>query len=323
MISQGVSQVEYVEKKPIGRIKGYSLERRLQLWGWAFISPWIIGFLLFILFPMLASFVISFTDFNLMHPDDVKFVGLKNYIALGSDPMLITATIATLKFALLALPVAIVLPIFLAGLLNASLLKGKRLFLTLFYMPYIVPVVSVVFIWQAYLNQEAGWFNRLLGLIGIQGPNWINSVDFIYPAMVMIGLWGLGNALLITFAAMRGVPTELFEAARVDGASALTIFFKITIPMISPVIFYNLILSVIGVFRYFEIPYILGRGQGQPGNATYFYSIHLYKNAFTYQEMGYGSTLAWVLFVISLVVTVALFLTSRYWVYNSTGDNQI
>jgi len=293
------------------------------MWGWAFISPWIIGFLLFVLFPMVASLVFSFTDFNLMRPDDVKFVGLKNYQALASDPMLITAISSTLKFAVLALPVAIFLPIILAGLLNSSLLKGKRLFLTLFYMPYIVPVVSVVFIWQAYLNQEAGWLNRLLAIIGIEGPNWINSVDFIYPAMAMIGVWGLGNALLITFAAMRGVPTELFEAAKVDGASAFTIFIKVTIPMISPVIFYNLILAVIGIFRFFELPYILGRGQGQPGNATYFYSIHLYKNAFTYQEMGYGSTLAWVLFAASMLVTVGLFLTSRYWVYNSTGDGQL
>lgn len=323
MISQSVSKAELLEKKPTGRIRAFSLERRLQLWGWAFISPWIIGFLLFILFPMMASLFFSFTDFNLMRPDDMKFVGFKNYAALATDPMLLTAVTATLKFAVLALPVAIVLPIFLAGLLNSSLLRGKRLFLTLFYMPYIVPVVSVVFIWQSYLNQEAGWLNRVLASIGIEGPNWINSVDYIYPAMVMIGLWGLGNALLITFAAMRGVPTELFEAARVDGASALTIFFKITIPMISPVIFYNLILSIIGIFRYFEIPYILGRGQGQPGNATYFYSIHLYKNAFTYQDMGYGSTLAWVLFVVSLVVTVGLFMTSRYWVYNSTGDGQL
>jgi ABC-type sugar transport system permease subunit len=211
----------------------------------------------------------------------------------------------------------------LAGLLNSPLLKGKRLFLTLFYMPYIVPVVSVVFIWQSYLNEEAGWLNRLLALIGIQGPNWINSVEYIYPAMVLIGLWGLGNSLLITVAAMRGVPTELFEAARVDGAGPLTVFRKITVPMISPVIFYNLILAVIGIFRYFEIPYIIGRGQGQPGNATYFFSIHLYKNTFTYQDMGYGATLAWVMFVAALLVTIVLFLTSRYWVFYSSGENQI
>ncbi len=310
-------------RKSAARSQGYSLEKRLQLWGWAFISPWIIGFLIFILFPMVASFAFSFTDFNLVHPDEVHFVGLNNYQRLLSDPMTATAVASTLRFAVLALPVSILLPIVLAGLLNSPLLAGKRLFLTLFYMPYIVPVVSVVFIWQSYLNEEAGWLNRLLALIGIQGPNWMNSVEYIYPAMVLIGLWGLGNTLLITVAAMRGVPTELFEAARVDGAGPITIFRKITIPLISPVIFYNMILAVIGIFRYFEIPYIIGRGQGQPGNATYFFSIHLYKNAFTYQDMGYGATLAWVLFLAALLVTVALFLTQRYWVYYSSGENQI
>jgi multiple sugar transport system permease protein len=309
--------------KPTPRIKGYSLEKRLQLWGWAFISPWIIGFLLFILFPMIASFIFSFTDFNLLHPDSIQFIGLNNYQRLFTDPMAGTAVTATLRYAIFALPVGILLPIFLAGLLNSPFLKGKRLFLTLFYMPYIVPVVSVVFIWQSYLNEEAGWLNRLLALIGVQGPNWINSVEYIYPAMVLIGLWGLGNSLLITVAAMRGVPTELFEAARVDGAGPITIFRKITIPMISPVIFYNIILTVIGVFRFFDMPYILGRGQGQPGNATYFFSIHIYKNAFTYQDMGYGATLAWVLFIAALLVTIVLFVTSRYWVYNSSGENQI
>jgi ABC-type sugar transport system permease subunit len=309
--------------EPATRVKGYSLEKRLQLWGWAFISPWIIGFLLFILFPMIASFIFSFTDFNLLHPDSIQFIGLNNYQRLVTDPMAGTAVGATLHYALFALPVGILLPVLLAGLLNSPLLKGKRLFLTLFYMPYIVPVVSVVFIWQSYLNEEAGWLNRLLALIGVQGPNWINSVEYIYPAMVLIGLWGLGNSLLITVAAMRGVPTELFEAARVDGAGPITIFRKITIPMISPVIFYNIILTVIGVFRFFDMPYILGRGQGQPGNATYFFSIHIYKNAFTYQDMGYGATLAWVLFIAALLVTIVLFVTSRYWVYNSSGENQI
>ncbi|HEX2623351.1 MAG TPA: sugar ABC transporter permease, partial [Phototrophicaceae bacterium] len=303
--------------------RGYSLERQLQLWGWLFISPWIAGFLLLILFPMIASLAFSFTNFNLLHPDEIQFIGLKNYQNLLTDPLVGTAVGATLRFAVLALPVSILLPIVLAGLLNSPLLKAKRLFLTLFYMPYIVPVVSVVFIWQSYLNQEAGWLNRLLAVFGITGPNWINSVDFIYPAMVLIGLWGLGNALLITVAAMRGIPTELFEAAKVDGAGGLTVFRRITIPLISPVIFYNLILAVIAIFRFFDIPYILGRGQGQPGNATYFYSIHLYKNAFTYQDMGYGSTLAWVLFAAALIVTVTLFLTSRFWVFYSTGDNQI
>lgn len=321
-MSENISQAATFSQSN-AQTTGYSLERRLQLWGWLFISPWIIGFLLFILFPMLASFAISFTDFNLLRPDEAHFIGLGNYQKLFTDPSIGTAIGSTVRYAVLALPVAIFLPLLLAALLNSPLLKAKRLFLTLFYMPYIVPVVSVVFIWQSFLNQEAGWLNRLLELIGIEGPNWINSVDHIFPAMVLIGLWGLGNALLITVAAMRGVPTELYEAARVDGAGPFVVFLRITVPMISPVIFYNLVLTVIGIFRFFDIPYILGRGQGQPGGSTYFYSVHLYKNAFTYQDMGYGSTLAWMMFVVALVVTVLLFLTSRSWVYYSSGENQL
>lgn len=322
MMSENLSQSQAATyRQTETRAAGYSIERRLQLWGWLFISPWIIGFCLFILFPMVASFAISFTDFNLLQPDEIHFVGLQNYQKLFTDPSMGTAIGSTIRYAVLALPVAIFLPLLLASLLNSPLLKAKRLFLTLFYMPYIVPVVSVVFIWQSFLNEEAGWLNRLLESVGITGPNWINSVDFIYPAMVLIGLWGLGNSLLITVAAMRGVPTELYEAARVDGAGPFTIFRRITIPMISPVILYNLVLAVIGIFRYFDIPYILGRGQGQPGGATYFYSIHLYKNAFTYQDMGYGSTLAWMMFVVALAVTVLLFVTSRSWVYYTSGEN--
>jgi ABC-type sugar transport system permease subunit len=170
------------------------------------------------------------------------------------------------------------------------------------------------------LNSETGWFNRLLGEFGIAGPNWLFSVEWIYPALAIIGLWGVGNAMLITLSSMQGVPTELYEAARVDGASGWQRFRKITVPMISPVIFYNLVLSVIGLFRYFEVPFILKEGSGDPGNSTLFFNIHLYKTAFTFKDMAYGSTLAWLLFVIAFSVTLLLFWSARYWVYYPAGD---
>ncbi len=291
------------------------LLRQQKLWGWAFLSPWIIGFLIFTLFPIVASLALSFTNFNLIHPDQIQFIGLQNYARLLTDPQVGVATSASLRFAAFALPVAILAPLGTAALLNAKNLVGRRLFTTLFYMPYMVPVVSAVFIWQGFLNQDSGWLNRFLAIFSIQGPDWINSIDWIYPAMVLIGIWGTGNAMLITLAGMQGVPTELYEAATVDGANRWTTFWHITVPMISPVIFYNLILSVIGLFRYFDIPYIIGRGQGLPGGATYLFNIHIYKNAFTYQDMGYGSTLAWVLFIAAMTVTGVLFATSRRWVY--------
>jgi multiple sugar transport system permease protein len=170
------------------------------------------------------------------------------------------------------------------------------------------------------LNSETGWFNRFLDLFGIDGPNWIDSVTWIYPALVIISLWGLGNAYLITLAGMQSVPTELYESATVDGAGAWSRFRNITLPMISPVIFYNLILTVVGLFRYFEIPFILKGTTGNPGSSTWFFNMHFYKTTFTFLNMGYGSTLAWLLFLITLAVTLGLFYSARYWVYYASGD---
>jgi multiple sugar transport system permease protein len=213
-----------------------------------------------------------------------------------------------------------ILPIALAALMNSRHLIGKPLFRTLFYMPFIVPVVSAVYIWRGMLSTDSGWINRILASLGVLGPDWLNSVTWIYPALVIMGIWGIGNAFLITLAGMQGVPTAYYEAARVDGASALRSFWHITLPMISPVIFFNLILSVIGLLRYFEIPFIFNGGNGNPGGATMFYNIHFYKTTFVFFEMGYGSALAWLLFIITMIITLILFGTSRYWVYYAGSE---
>ncbi len=297
------------------------MTRRKALWGLLFISPWIAGFLVFTIFPMIASFIFSLTNFNLTKPNDIQFIGLKNYEYLFQDPSVGISLGATLRFGAIALPLSIMLPVLLAALLNSPLLVGRRLFRTAFYLPYMVPVVSAAYIWSGVLNTETGWLNRFLVQLGISAPNWLYSVDWIYPALNIVGLWGIGNAMLITLSSMQGVPTELYEAAKVDGANAIQSFRKITLPLISPVIFYNLVLSVIGLFRYFEIPFILKEGSGDPGNSTLFYNIHLYKTAFTFQNMGYGSTLAWFLFAIAFSVTLFLFWSAKYWVYYPTGDN--
>src|SRR5690606_15761067 len=253
---------------------GNTLQREQRLWGWIFLSPWILGFLGFTILPILASLVFSFTDFRLTQPGEISFVGLDNYAKLFIDPLVKVSLAVTFKFALISLPLAIGLPVLLAALLNSKYLSGKPLFRTLFYMPYVVPVVSAIFIWQGVLNADSGWLNRLLGLIGIAGPRWLDDTTWIYPALVIIGLWGLGNAYLITLASMQAVPTAFYEAARVDGASGLARFRHITLPMISPVIFYNLVLSIIGLLRYFEIPFILSNGTGRPGDSTMFFNIH-------------------------------------------------
>lgn len=298
------------------------MTRRKQLWGLLFISPWLIGLAVFTIIPMIVSLIFVFTDYNLNTPEHIQFVGLRNFQKLFADPNVPISLSATFRFALFALPLSIIIPLGLGALLNSHYLWGKRLFRTAFYAPYMVPVVSSAYIWAGVLNSETGWINRLLGEFGIAGPNWLFSVDWIYPALAIIGLWGVGNAMLITLSSMQGVPTELYEAARVDGASGWQRFRKITVPMISPVIFYNLVLSVIGLFRYFEVPFILKEGTGDPGNSTLFYNIHLYKTAFTFKDMAYGSTLAWLLFVMAFGVTLLLFWSARYWVYYPAGDDK-
>jgi multiple sugar transport system permease protein len=172
------------------------------------------------------------------------------------------------------------------------------------------------------MNTQTGWINRFLAAISITGPDWLNARAWIYPSLVIIGLWGVGDMMLYTLATMRGVPTELYEAAKVDGAGRFAQFRHITLPMITPVIFYNLILSSIGIVQYFLVPFVLKGPNGDPGNATWFYGMHLYKEAFAYSKMGYGATLAWMLFLFVLIVTIFLFWSSRYWVFYSAGEEK-
>ncbi len=300
--------------------KSGSLQRQQRMWGWIFLSPWLIGFVIFTAAPIIASFIFTFTRFDL-GDGSVTFTGLDNWKMLFSDPLTITSLGVTFKFALIAIPFWLIVPILIASMLNSKSVKGKPLLRTLFYLPYIVPAVSAIFIWQSVMNTQAGWINRILRLLGVQDPPaWLQNESWILVAFMIIGLWGIGNAMLTTLATMQGVPTELYEAAEVDGAGPITKWRKITLPMISPVVFYNLVLLSIGVMNYFVVPYIVSRGTGQPGQSTYFFNMHLYKTAFAYGNMGYGATLAWLIFAICLLLTIVLFATSRRWVYYSSGD---
>jgi multiple sugar transport system permease protein len=298
----------------------YDLRRRRILWGWVFLSPWIIGFLIFYLIPMAASLIFSFTDFNLIRPNEINWVGLRNWESLLVDPRVASSLLNTFVYSVIALPLTVVIPVLLASLLNQPELVGKRLLRTLFYMPFMIPTVAAAFIWAGFLNAETGWLNRFLALFGITGPNWLYDPQFIYFGLFMASLWGIGNAMLITLAGMQTVPTELYEAGRVDGASKWVLFRNITLPMISPVILYNLVLTVIGLFRFFDVPFMLKGSSGDPAGTTLFYNIYLYRVAFPQQNMGYGSALAWLLFIIALIVTLVIFLWARRWVYYSSGE---
>ncbi len=289
--------------------------RREALYGFIFISPWIIGFLIFTFLPMIASLVFSVTDLRL-DSDVVNFVGLQNYALLLRDRQIWHSLMVTVKFAIVALPVGMILPIFLALLMNSAYLYGKMFFRTLFYFPFVIPFVAAIFIWGAMLNPSTGWINEFLRAIGISNPpNWLNDTRWVYPALVILGLWGIGNAMLINLAALQGVPTELYEAAKIDGAGWWRSLWNVTIPMISPVIFYNLLLTVVGLFQYFTVPLVLNQGSGAPAGSTMFYNLYLYKTFFTFQNMAYGATMGWFLFVIIMIVTLVLFWSAKYWVY--------
>lgn len=304
------------DKKTSRSLNSFSRKaKRESFWGALFISPWFIGFLFWTLIPMVASLVFSFTDFNLLKPDEIHFIGLQNYKKFFNDPLMMDATRVSLIFAAISFPIGIIQPILMAVMLNAKNLKGKRFFTTLFYMPYIIPMVSGVYIWRGMLNQKTGWYNLILQKFGSQGPDWLNDPNWIYPALVLIGFWGVGNMLLFHLAAIQGIPTELYEAAEIDGAGNIGKFWHITLPMITPMIFYNMVLSAIGIVQYFLVPFVLNGGNGEPGNKTLFYALQLYKEAFAYSNMGYGSALAWILFLFVLVITIILFGTAKHWVY--------
>ncbi|MFK7803064.1 MAG: carbohydrate ABC transporter permease [Anaerolineae bacterium] len=291
-------------------------------WGYIFISLWVVGFLAFYLIPMIASFGFSLLDFQLAKPQDIEYVGFENWRRmLFDDPLVWESMRVTFVFAIITLPIGLFTALGLAILLNSEHLFGRDVFRTLFYMPSMVPLIAALFIWAGVLNSQGGWLNRLIEFstgypaVGINGLRWLDDPKLIYFAYTYIGIWGVGNAIIINLAGLQSVPTDLYEAARVDGAGWLRRLWSITIPMISPVIFYNLILGLVGLLQYFIVPWVLNGGTGYPDGSTRFYMIHFFTNAFGYADMGYGAALAWLIFIVGMIITLTLFGTARYWVY--------
>jgi multiple sugar transport system permease protein len=297
-----------------------SLGSRESLSGILFISPWIVGFLAFTLLPMAASLVLSFTDFDPRAPAATKFIGLDNYARMLRDPVLLKSLTVTVQFALLIVPATMIAALGVAMLVNSTLLKGKNVFRTIFYMPVQIPLVASTLIWIGVLNASTGWLNYGLEAVGIPRQDWLNNVSLVHPSLTLMGLWGIGNMMLIFLAGLQGVPTELYDSARVDGAGRWASFRHITLPMISTVTFYNLVIALIGTFQYFTQAYVISNGRGEPDNATLFFNLNLYREAFVFFDMGYASALAWLLFAIVLGLTVLLFRTARRWVYEGGGE---
>ena len=293
---------------------------REALWGFVFIGPWLIGLLLFTLGPMIAALAMSFTSFDLVHPEETHFVGLDNYVRLTTDPTIAQSLIATFKFAAITIPLTMVASLAFAVLLNHKGLPGKGPLRALVYLPVMIPLVASTLVWIGFLNTETGWLNAILGALGLPEPDWINSETWIYPALSLIGLWAIGNFMIINIAGLQSVPTELYEAARIDGASAFTQLRRITIPLISPVLLYDLVITLIATFQYFTQAYVLSNGRGDPNNATLFINLDLYREAFSYNHMGYASAIAWILFAIVLVIALLIFAYARDRVYYAGAD---
>lgn len=299
------------------RIQGIGSQEALT--GLLFVSPFLFGFIVFSALPMLASLVLSLTDFDPRRPEEIRFIGLENYLRMTRDPVLLESLWVTVRFALLVVPITLGFALGVAMLVNSTLLAGRNVFRTLFYMPMHIPIVASTLVWIGVLHASNGWLNLALGAVGLPGPNWLQSPTWVGPALALMGLWGIGNMMLIFLAGLQSVPSELYDAARVDGAGPWGRFRFVTLPMISPVLFYNLIIALIATFQYFTQAYVISNGRGDPDRATLFFNLNLYREAFTFFDMGYASALAWLLFVIVLGLTLLLFRTAQSWVYEGAS----
>ncbi|MBX3048898.1 MAG: sugar ABC transporter permease [Anaerolineales bacterium] len=314
---ENTQTISAVEKKKAPR--NNQLKREIR-WGWLFLSPWLVGLLVFTLLPTVASLIFSFTSYNPIQPDQIRFIGLTNYARLFTDPFFGQAVGVTLRFVLISVPFSLIIPLGLALLVNSEYLFGKNLYRALFFMPSMIPVAVNVMVWRGIMNSESGWLNKFLGFLSISGPNWFQDEVWVLPALTLMGVWGVGNAMIIMLAGLQNVPTELYDAAKVDGATGWQRFRHVTLPLISPIIFYQLVLSLIGTFQYFTQAYIISNGRGDPNGATMFYNLYLYRTAFNFLDMGYGATLAWVMFAFVLLLTIFLFRTQQRWVYYAGGE---
>jgi multiple sugar transport system permease protein len=286
-------------------------KRRQLLVGLLFASPWIIGFLGFTVIPILSSFYYSLTRYDLMRP--ATFIGANNYVNLmmyDSDFRLVAYN--TLWWVLISAPMGVLSAFLMALILNTQIV-GRSFFRAVFFFPSIVPVVVTAFVWQFLLNVQYGAINSTLQSMGFPIIPFLSSPDLVKPSLVVIHMWSQGAAMVIFLATLQDVPRSLYEAATVDGANALHRLWHVTIPMVSPVILFNLVMSLIGGFQYFTLPWLLT--QGGPSQATEFYALFLYRNAFIFLRMGKASALAWILFVVIVIFTYLLFRFSNRFVY--------
>ena len=290
------------------------MARREMYTAWLFISPWVLGFIFFLALPIALSVFYSFTSFNVFQPP--RWIGLANFRALSTDPLFWKALYNTAYYTFMSVPLMMIISLGIALLLNSKL-RGMRIFRTIFFLPSVLSGVGVALLWLWIFNPDYGLINLILGYFGIEGPLWLYSPQWAKPAMVIMSLWGLGGVMVINLAGLQSVPEQLYEAARVDGASNWAQFRYVTLPMLSPTLFFNFITLTIGSFQVFTQAYIMTGGG--PVHSTLFYVLYLFQTAFESLRMGYASAMAWILFFVIVGVSLFQLAVSRRLVYYEEG----
>jgi multiple sugar transport system permease protein len=278
--------------------------------GYVFAAPWFLGFLVFGGGPIVFSLVMSFCEYDVFSPP--RFVGVKNFVHMFTVDKLFYVSLRNTVFMAIGIPLGMAVGLGIAMLLSKET-KGMAVYRTFFYLPAIMPAVAASILWIWVFNPEEGILNALLGRMGLDGPAWLQDQNWSKPALILMGLWGAGGGMVVWLAGLKGIPKHLYEAAEIDGAGPLRQFWNITLPMLSPYIFFNLVMGLIGTFQIFTQAFIMT--QGGPNDSTLFYAFALFNNAFRYMKMGYASAMAWVLFAIVFALTVVQLRLSKRWVH--------
>ncbi len=300
-------------KRASKRARWDGLKRREALTGYLWIAPWLIGFIVFTVGPVFASLYISMMHFNFGSTS--RFIGLENYTsALTADPLFWSSLLRTAYYTVLVVSLGVVSSLLAAVLLNQGL-RGTSIYRTMFFLPSLVPIVATATLWAWILAADIGPLSSVFTFFAVRSPRWFAQAEWAIPAIAIIVLWtSVGGGRMITFlAGLQGVPQEYYDAAAMDGANTWQRFWNVTLPLLSPVVFFNVVLGIIGSFQVFEVAYVAT--QGGPGEATYFYALHVYNKAFKEYDFGYAAALAWLLFLVLFVFTQVQFRTATRWVY--------
>lgn len=307
-----MSQAKAAAKRPVS-----NMTRRQNRYGYGFIMLWLIGLFVFTLIPMLFSLFLSFCKWDIVTGlSTIQFIGLENFQKIFDDSKFYKALEVTFKFCLISIPFYQIASLLVAMLLNMRI-KFMRTFRLIFFLPSIIPTIASSMIWTQILGKD-GLINQGLALIGIQGPAWLNTPSTALYGLILMGVWGIGNTIIIYLSGLQGVGEELYEASSIDGANSFQRFFKITLPMISPTIFFNVVMAVISSFQYFTQAFVMT--EGGPLNSTLFYNLYLYNKAYKELKMGYAAALAWIMFIIILFFTLLVIKSSSFWVYYQNDD---